>query len=126
MTWELLYHIHFLVVLSEQRCVRVPEGVETEEFAAFTAGRPYRRQRVSGQSGCLPFMVGEANTQSVAIVRTNQAQLEQRLGQALSTGTSFAGVPYSERPGPSSQLNGEHGLRGSRSPHPRSDDSQDA
>jgi len=34
-------------------------------FAAFTAGRRYRRHRVSGQSGCLPFIVGEANTQSV-------------------------------------------------------------
>jgi hypothetical protein len=27
MTQQLLYHLHFLVVLSQQGCARVPEGV---------------------------------------------------------------------------------------------------
>ena len=51
-------------------------------FAAFTAGRPYRRQRVSGQSGCLPFIVGEANTPSLFRCGPTSLSLKQRLGQS--------------------------------------------
>src|ERR1700688_3886670 len=88
-------------------------------FAAFTAGCPYRRQRVSGQSGCLPFIVGEANTQSVSrLYGPTSLSLSRDSAKAASSGTSFAEASVLGHPEPSSRLNGEHGLRGSRSPHP--------
>ena len=36
--------------------------------AALTAGCPYRRHRVTGQSGCFPFIVGEAKTQETGCI----------------------------------------------------------
>jgi hypothetical protein len=51
-------------------------------FAAFTAGRPYRRHRVSGQSGCLPFHRRRGkHPVCFAIVRTNQPQPEPETRQ---------------------------------------------
>ncbi len=73
----------------------------------------------SGQSGCLPFIVGEANTQSVSrLYGAVSLSLSRDSAKAASSGTSFAEASVLGAPWTISRLNGEHGSRGSRSPHP--------
>jgi len=52
MTQELLHHLHFLVVLSQQSCVRVPERVETNPLLDLR--RLHCRSSVSSPKGFWP------------------------------------------------------------------------
>jgi hypothetical protein len=70
MTWKLLYHLHFLhflVVLSEQSCVRVPEGVEPDPLLDLR--RLHGRSPVSSPESfwpervaCLSSSAGQASS----------------------------------------------------------------
>ncbi|MGA3106502.1 MAG: alcohol dehydrogenase catalytic domain-containing protein [Terriglobales bacterium] len=66
-------YAEYVLVRAVSKCVGVPEGVEANPLLKSSlphAGRPYRRQMVSGQSGCLPFIVGDANTREVQQARS--------------------------------------------------------
>src|SRR5208282_1141776 len=51
------YYLHFLVVLSQQSCVRLTEGEEPNpllDIRRLYCGSAVSSPKVSGQSGCLP------------------------------------------------------------------------
>jgi hypothetical protein len=59
--------------------------------ALSAAGFPYRRHNVSGQYGCVPFIVAEAKTQSEGwLYALDSFNFSSDSARAESNGTSFA------------------------------------